>query len=88
MKCSCLLQNNWLKEGEKTINTFQVSAQSQYKNLSKISNLKRKFSCLRITFKKYSYSWLRDLEISLKYVHYIFQYVRKHVKDFPRKKVL
>ena len=35
-----------------------------------------------IMFKKYAYAWLRDLEISFKYVHYFFQYLGKHVKDF------
>ena len=34
-----------------------------------------------ITFKKFACAWLKDLEISLKYAHYFFQYVGKNVKD-------
>ena len=36
MKCSCFLQNKWLEEGEKTIKTLHVSAQSQPENVIKI----------------------------------------------------
>ena len=39
MKCSCFLQNKWLGEGDKTINTLQVSAQGQSKSVIKICNL-------------------------------------------------
>ena len=36
MNWSCFLQNKWLEEGEKTIKTLQVSAQSQPKNVIKV----------------------------------------------------
>ena len=38
MKCSRFLQNKQLGEGGKTINTLQMSAQSQHKNLIKMWN--------------------------------------------------
>ena len=34
-----ILKKKWGGEGDKTINTFQVSAQSQPKNIIKMSNL-------------------------------------------------
>ena len=35
-----------------------------------------------VTFKKYAYAWLRDLEITLKYVHYFFNMQESILKIF------
>ena len=51
--CSCFLQNKWLGEEDKTINPMQVLAQSH----------------LMITFKKYAFAWLRDLEKNFFSIH-------------------
>lgn len=69
--------------GEKTINTLHMSAQK----IIKTWDLKKKFSCFMITFKKYTYVRLRNLGFILKYAHYFFLVCRKHVKDFHWQKV-
>ena len=54
MNWSCFLQNKWLEEGEKTIKTLQVSAQSQPKSVIKVCVTCKE--SLTIMFKKYTYA--------------------------------